>query len=223
MIVDLDLRDRTILVVGGGRQAQKRLRHLLGEECNIILVSADVTPQIGRWGESKKITIKKQQVTDTKFISDIRPDIIITTTDSTETNQMIIRYAKRNGITAYSSDNPEESDFANPAIIDFEGAVQVAIFTGGQSPAMSKRIRARLEEALLLGGMIKKEDVAQIRLQKTMRAMARDAIPDQARRRECLKEIMDDDAIGQLIKDGQTKRAEERAAAMMLGSGGGLK
>ncbi len=220
MIVDLDLRGRTVLVVGGGRQAQKRLGHLLGEECNIILVSADVTSQIGRWGESKEITIKKQQITDTGFISDIRPDVIITTTDSTETNQMIIRYAKRNGITAYSSDNPEESDFANPAIIDFEGAVQVAIFTGGQSPAMSKRIRERLEGAL--GGIIKKEDVAQIRLQKTMRAMAKDAIPDQARRRERLKEIMDDDAIGQLIKDGRIKRAEERAAAM-LGGGGGLK
>ena len=41
----------------------------------------------------------------------------------------------------YSSDNPEESDFSNPAIIDFENMIQIAIFTGGRSPAMSKKIK----------------------------------------------------------------------------------
>ena len=55
---------------------------------------------------------------------------------------------KKRKIIAYSSDNPEDSDFSNPAIIDFENMVQIAIFTGGRSPAMSKKIKDRSEKFL---------------------------------------------------------------------------
>ena len=213
MIVDLDLRGKRIIVIGGGRQAQKRLGRLVCEGCSITLVSADVTPQIGKWAESKSIEIKRQAVGDVKFISDLRPDLIITATDDAKTNQKIINYAKKEKIMVYSSDNPEESDFANPAVIDLEGVVQVAVFTGGRSPSMSKKIRTRLEGTVK--EIIKKEDIEQIRLQKVMREKAMDAIQDQDRRREFLEEIMNDRDVEQLIKDGQIKRAEKRAVAML--------
>ena len=74
-----------------------------------------------------------------KFIAMLKPDMIITTTEDKKLNQKIINTAKKNNIIAYSSDNPDESDFSNPAIIDFEGMIQIAIFTGGSSPSMSKR------------------------------------------------------------------------------------
>lgn len=213
MIVDLDLRGKRILVIGGGMQAQKRLGHLIGEGCSITLVSTDVTPQIDKWAESKSIEIKRQTVGDVKFISKLRPDLIITTTDDSKTNQKIINYAKKAKIMAYSSDNPEESDFANPAVIDLEGVVQVAVFTGGQSPSMSKKIRAKMEVAIK--EIIRKEDIEQIRLQKVIRVMARNAIPDQYRRRKLLEEITNDRDVEQLIKDGQIKGAEKRAVAML--------
>ena len=213
MIVDLDLRGKRILVIGGGRQAQKRLGRLAGEGCSITLVSADVAPQIGKWAESKSIEIKRQAVRDVEFISDLKPDLIITATDDAKTNQKIINYAKKEKIMVYSSDNPEESDFANPAVIDLEGVVQVAVFTGGRSPSMSKKIRTRLEGTVK--EIIKKEDIEQIRLQKVMREKAMDAIQDQDRRREFLEEIMNDRDVEQLIKDGQIKRAEKRAVAML--------
>ena len=63
--------------------------------------------------------------------------------------------------------------------------------------------------------IIKKEDIEQIRLQKVMREKAMDAIQDQDRRREFLEEIMNDRDVEQLIKDGQIKRAEKRAVAML--------
>lgn len=213
MIVDLDLRGKRILVIGGGRQAQKRLGRLVKEGCSITLVSADTTPQIDKWAESESIVIKREAVEDVKIISGFRPDIIITATDDAETNQKITDYAKEAGTMVYSSDNPEESDFANPAVIDLEGIVQVAIFTGGRSPSMSKRIRTRLEGAIRQA--VKKEDIEQIRLQKIMRGMAKDAIPDHVRRKQFLEEIINDRDVEQLIKDGQIKRAEKRAVAML--------
>ena len=72
--------------------------------------------------------------------------MIITTTNDKNLNQKIINSAKKSKIIAYSSDNPEDSDFSNPAIIDFENMIQIAIFTGGRSPAMSKKIRILSEK-----------------------------------------------------------------------------
>ena len=95
MIVDLDLHDKRILVIGGGRQAQKRVGRLIDEGCNITLVSADITPQIDRWAESKSIEIKRHAVEDAKIISEIDPDLVITATDDTKMNQRVVDYAKK--------------------------------------------------------------------------------------------------------------------------------
>jgi len=95
------------------------------------------------------------------------------------------------------------------AIIDFEKMIQVAIFTGGRSPVMSKKIKSKAEKALKK--VISKQDIAQIRIQKISRKLAKEIIPTQVERKDCLRSIMTDDDIDQLIKDGQIKKAEKRA------------
>ena len=215
MIVNLDLHGKKIVVIGGGRQAQKRLMRLVGEGGDITVISPDVTPQITRWVESKSIKIKKQKIKDSmKMISDIDPDIIITTTNDLMTNQNIINYAKKAKIMVYSSDNPDESDFANLSIINLSGVVQVAIFTGGKSPSMSKKIAMRLDK--LIQQEIKQEDIEHIRLQNIMRNKIIDVISDPNKRKQILVDIMEDESVDRLIKDGQIKRAEERAIMMMM-------
>jgi precorrin-2 dehydrogenase/sirohydrochlorin ferrochelatase len=139
--------------------------------------------------------------------------LIITTTDDRKMNQKIIKDAKKKGIIVYSSDNPEDSDFSNPAIIDFENIIQIAIFTGGRSPAMSKKIKDKSEKAFKK--IITKEDIAQIKIQKMARELAKEIIPTQEQRRECLRSIMSDNEIDQLIKDGQIKKAEKRSNTIL--------
>jgi len=111
---------------------------------------------------------------------------------------------KRNKIIVYSSDNPEESDFSNPAIIDFENMVQIAIFTGGSSPAMAKKIKTKSQK--IFKKIITEEDIAQIKIQKIARKLAKETIPTQIQRREYLHSIMIDNEIDQLIKDRQIKK-----------------
>lgn len=213
MIIDLNLQDKTVVVIGGGNEAQKRINSLLKQDCDILVISDSVNSQINKLAKTKKIKLKKQKIQDTKFISKFKPDIIITTTNDKKLNQKIINSAKRKKIIVYSSDNPEESDFANPAIIDFENMIQVAIFTGGRSPAMSKKIKIKSEK--IFKKIITKQDIAQIKIQKIARKLAKDTISNQIQRRDCLHSIMVDNEIDQLIKDGQVKKAEERAITIL--------
>jgi len=213
MIIDLNLQDKKIIIIGGGKEAQKRINAILKQGCEIIVISDTVNSQINKLIKTKKIKSIKQKITDTKFISKLKPDMIITTTNDKKINQKIINYAKRKKIIAYSSDNPENSDFSNPSIIDFENIVQIAIFTGGKSPIMSKKIKDRSEK--IFKKIITKEDIAQIKIQKIAREIAKETIHTQEQRKECLRSIINDNEIDQLIKDGQMKKAEKRASIIL--------
>ena len=213
MIVDLNLHDKTVIVIGGGNEAQKRINYLLKQDCKILVISDSVNSQINKLVKAKKIKLKKQKIQDTKFISKLKPNMIITTTNDKNHNQKIINSAKRSKIIAYSSDNPEDSDFSNPAIIDFENMIQIAIFTGGRSPAMSKKIRIQSEK--IFKKIITKEDIDQIKIQKIARKLAKEIIPTQTQRREYLRSIINDNEVEQLIKDGQLKKAERRAITIL--------
>ena len=213
MIIDLNLHDKTVIVIGGGNEAQKRINSLLKQDCRILVISDSVNSQINKLVKAKKIKLKKQKIQDTKFISKLKPNMIITTTNDKNLNQKIINSAKRSKIIAYSSDNPEDSDFSNPAIIDFENMIQIAIFTGGRSPAMSKKIRIQSEK--IFKKIITKEDIDQIKIQKIARKLAKEIIPTQTQRREYLRSIITDNKVEQLIKDGQLKKAERRAITIL--------
>ena len=209
MIINLNLKDKKIIVVGGGNEAEKRIKSILNEKCEIIVISDSVNAEISKLVKIKQIKLKKQKIENIKFISELKPDLIITTTNDKKINKKIIDHAQKKKIMSYSSDNPENSDFSNGAIIDFEKMIQVAIFTGGRSPVMSKKIKSKAEKALKK--VISKQDIAQIRIQKISRKLAKEIIHTQVERKDCLRSIMTDNDIDQLIKDGQIKKAEKRA------------
>ena len=215
MIIDLDLKDKQIIVIGGGNEALKRITQLTRQNCKILVFSRNPSTQITKLAKSKRIKIEKHDVVNTSFMSKYNPYMVITTTNNRGLNQKIINAAKKRKIIAYSSDNPEDSDFANPAIIDIENTIQIAIFTGGKSPGMSKRLKEESEK--IFKKIITKGDIGQIKIQKIARELAKERISTQAKRKEYLRSIMSDNEIDQLIKDGQIKKAETRAIAILKG------
>ncbi|MEK6865979.1 MAG: bifunctional precorrin-2 dehydrogenase/sirohydrochlorin ferrochelatase [Thermoproteota archaeon] len=213
MIIHLNLQGRLVIVVGGGNEALKRINSLLEENCQILVISNELNNQIKTLVKNKKIKFKKQKIQNSAILSIYKPYMIITTTNDKKLNQKIINDAKNKKIIAYSSDNPELSDFANPAIIDFENTIQIAIFTGGKSPAMSKKLR--IESEKIFKKIITKEDIGQIKIQNIAREHAKNTISTQNERKVYLNSIMGDKEIKQLIKEGQLKRAEKRAITIL--------
>jgi precorrin-2 dehydrogenase/sirohydrochlorin ferrochelatase len=213
MIVDLNLQGKTVIVIGGGNEAEKRINSLIKQDCEVIVISDSVNSKINNLSKTKTITLEKRRIHDTKFMSELKPNIIITTTDDRKINEKIVKDAKKKNILVYSSDNPESSDFSNPAIMDFEKMIQIAIFTGGRSPMMSKKLKIKSEK--IFQKIITKEDINQIRIQKIARGLAKETIPTQSQRKKYLQNIMSDNEIDQLIKDGQIKKAEKRAKAIL--------
>ena len=54
MIVDLNLHDKTVIIIGGGNEAQKRINSLLKQGCEILVISDYVNSQISKLVKAKK-------------------------------------------------------------------------------------------------------------------------------------------------------------------------
>jgi len=90
MIINLNLEGKKIIIVGGGNEAEKRIKSILNEKCEITVISDSVNSQISKLVKTKKIKLKKQKIENIKFILELNPDLIITTTNDKKINQKII-------------------------------------------------------------------------------------------------------------------------------------
>ncbi len=200
-------------MVGAGKEAQKRINSLLKNNCKILVISNKISKPVESLVKQKKIEFKKLEIKNGNFLKTEKPDIVITTTDDKNVNEKIISQAKKRKILAYSSDNPEMSDFSNPAVIDLQDTVQIAIFTGGRSPSMSKKIKEQIEKSVKKS--IKQEELDQIKIQQIARRLAKEKITTQSKRKSFLNSIMGDKEIKQLIKDRKTKKVENRIVSIL--------
>ena len=215
MIIDLNLKGNLVIVVGGGAEGMKKVNSLLTQDCKILVVSDKVNTQLSNYIKQRKITFKKSKLKDANFLSKYKPFLVMAATDDKELNRKIIQKAKKMKCFVYAADDPEVSDFAHPSVINIEDTIQIAISTGGRSPAMARKLKMQTEK--IFKKTIKKEDIYQIKLQQIARDAAKKTLPTQLERKKFLYSLINDKSIKQLIKDKNLKKAQQRAMIMLKG------
>jgi len=138
----LKLRGRECLVVGAGTIGESKIASLLEAEAKIRVVAPKVSEQVQAWAEEKKIDwhAGEWQPSDLDGMF-----LVVGATSSTELHQRIFEEAQRRGVLCNIVDVPDLCDFYYPAVVQ-RGALQIAISTSGQSPALAQRLRKELED-----------------------------------------------------------------------------
>jgi len=213
LIVDLNLQGNLVIVVGGGNEGLKKVNALLTQDCKILLVSDSTNKQIEDYIKRRKITFKEMKLTNAEFLKKFKPFMVLATTDNRELNRRIVEQAKKMRCYAYAADDPEVSDFAFGSVINIEDTVQIAVSTGGRSPAMARKLRMQAEK--VFKNLIKKEDIYQIKLQDFARRAVKAKIATFPERKKFLYSVMNDNHIKQLIKAGNLKKAQKRVIEML--------
>ena len=72
MIINLNLENKKIIVIGGGSEAEKRIKSLLNEKCEIIVISDSINEAISKLVKTKQVKLKKQKIQKTDLNSTIR-------------------------------------------------------------------------------------------------------------------------------------------------------
>ncbi len=213
MIVDLNLKGNLVLVVGGGNEGLKKVNALLTQNCKIVVISDETNNEIEKYVKQKKIIFKKMKLKNANFLKKYKPFMVMATTDDRELNRKIVEQAKKMRCYAYAADDPAVSDFAFGSVINIEDTVQIAVSTGGRSPAMARKIRMQAEK--IFRKIIKKEDIYQIKLQDYARNAAKTKLETFPDRKKFLYSVMNDNQVKQLIKEGNFKNAKKRVMKML--------
>jgi len=202
-----------VLVIGGGNEGLKKVNALLTQDCKILVISDETNKEIERYVKQKKITFKKMKLQNASFLKKYKPFMVMATTDDRELNRKIVEQAKKMRCYAYAADDPAVSDFAFGSVINIEDTVQIAVSTGGKSPAMARKIRMQAEK--VFKKLIKKEDIYHIKLQDFARNAAKTKLATFQERKKFLYGVMNDNRVKQLIKEGNFKNAKMRVMKML--------
>jgi len=143
----LELKGEKVLVVGGGRVAERKIKGLLDAGARVYVVAKELSPSMMELKASSAFHYLGK---------DFRPEhldgvrLVFVATNDHSLNEFVSTSAKEKGLWVNVVDQPELCSFIVPSTIR-RGKVIVAISSGGQSPALSKFLRERLEGILPLG------------------------------------------------------------------------
>ena len=140
--VNLDIRNRNCLVVGGGDVGTRKVMTLLDCGAMVVVVSPAVTEKIEELSNKGLIKLERRGFKPTDLDQMF---LVIGATDNPELNRQIHAGAERLGMLCNIADRPEVCNFILPAIVN-RGDLIIAISTSGKSPAFAKTMRKDLEK-----------------------------------------------------------------------------
>lgn len=213
MIVDLNLKGKHVLVIGGGTEGVRKVNALLGQGCRITVISSRVNRYLREQEKAGKIKIVKARLKDASIIDDYSPFLVLASTDDRELNRQLCKKGREKGAFVYSVDDPAYSDFSYASVINIEGVMQVAISTSGKSPIMARQVRIRVER--VLRRIIKKSDIENAKLQEFARNAAKPRLKTVERRKEFLYSVLRNGRIQNLIKEDRIEDAKSATLALL--------
>ena len=207
MLIDLKLDGKIVIVVGGGSEGYRKTLSFVDSGAKIWVISKAFSSGIQKLNEAKKVALEKTEIQDAKaFVDSLKPkpDLLLAVTNEPKLNFELVKAAKSAGCMVYSVDNPALSDFILPAVARV-GEVKIAVSTSGQSPAMARALRQRIEQ------MITSEDLLEIQLQSRVRSILKEQVSEPKVRSEMLYKILNNNDIKQVLKEGKLCEAQEIA------------
>ena len=137
----LKLARRRCLVVGAGKIAEGKIASLLDAGARVRVVAPQATAAIAAWARNRRI-LWSQRVFEPADLD--RAFLVIAATPSVRVHRAVFREARRRGVLCNAVDEPARCDFYYPAVVR-RGDLQIAVSTGGRSPALAQRLRRELE------------------------------------------------------------------------------
>jgi len=166
----LDLRRRRCLVVGGGEIGERKTHALLDCGARVTIVSPSVTQRLAALAASGRLVHRARPFRR----SDPRGcALAVAATGDPRVDRVVAAAARRWRTLVNVVDRPQHCDFIVPAVLR-RGELQIAVSTGGRSPAIAREIRRRLERFFgpEYGELISRAGEARNRARATARTSA---------------------------------------------------
>lgn len=139
--VNLDIRGRLCLVVGGGAVASRKIEALLPCEPKILVISPAVCQRIADLAEKRCVDWKQREYKKGDLTGAM---LAFAATNNRKTQEQVVAEADGAGILVNVITDPHACSFQVPALFRRDELL-ITVATGGGSPALAARIRKELE------------------------------------------------------------------------------
>lgn len=139
--IQLDIRGRRCLVVGGGGVGTRKAQSLLACGGAVTVVSPAVTEELQRLAARGDLALRMREYDGADLEGAF---LVIGATDDETLNRRVSADAERRGILCNIADRPEKCNFILPAVVR-RGDLVLTVSTSGRSPALAKKLRRSLQ------------------------------------------------------------------------------
>lgn len=192
-----DLSDKSVLVVGGGIVAERKVKGLLRTGARLVLVADGITPALQHWRNQGCLVHHARRYRDDDLDGIW---LVLVASDDKALEAMVADAAARRQILCNVVDNVRHSTVQSPSVVE-RLPLQIAISSGGSVPLLASRLREQIE-ALVdehLGTLANWFRMSRPRIKA--------AYPDTGTRRRFYEEVLDGPVL-ELLRQGQPAAAQ---------------
>ncbi|KAJ9200601.1 hypothetical protein DTO164E3_1359 [Paecilomyces variotii] len=195
LIIAWQVKDKNVLVVGGGEVAAGRILHALNADARVTVVC----PSSGLNDEvAFRVAEKQVSHIDRNFEpQDLdAADMVLCAVDDPEASTRVWKLCKERRIPANIADVPSECDFYFGSV-HRDGPLQVMVSTNGNGPKMASIIRKKIAETLPKNTGAAIENVGILR--KKLRGIAPD-LEEGAKRMKWMSRVCESWSLEDLVE-----------------------
>lgn len=145
----VELKEKPVLVVGGGAVAARRIQTLAEFGCRITVVSPQITDELFKMTEQGTIFWRKERYQKNVLEGEGRRPVFVLAAAQGAVNEQVVRDCKNAGIPVNDASRKENCDFYFPGLIK-DGETVVGVTAGGEdhklAAALSQVIRTFIKE-----------------------------------------------------------------------------
>ena len=202
--LNLNLKGHPVLVVGGGRVAERKVLGLLEAGADAVrVISPELTPTLQELAQAGRLRWQARP---------FRPEdaegvlLVFAATDDPAVQQAVVQAARNAGALVNVADAPEACDFQVPAVLR-QGEILLSIATSGASPALAAALKRQLAKE------IGPEYAVLVRILAALRPLVVALPLSDAEKKMLFQKLLESDIVPWL-RDGRKGRAAAYIAAV---------
>lgn len=200
----IGLEKRHCIFIGGGHEAEFKVKGLLDCDATVTVIHPTLTPQLEVWADEALFTWIKRPFQP----GDLHGAFFVMAERSDpETNALIWEEAEREGCLVNVMDDVQHCNFVAGSVVR-RGPLTLSISTSGAAPALSVRMRERFEKEL------GPEYETFLTWMQALRPPMAATHPSFQERKALWYELMDSDVLD-LMKNGRLPEAREQIAEIL--------
>ncbi|MEO5656542.1 MAG: bifunctional precorrin-2 dehydrogenase/sirohydrochlorin ferrochelatase [Nitrospiria bacterium] len=139
--IALNLKNRRVVVIGGGRIATRKIAELLPTGARVTVISPEISSRLARWAKDGRLEHCRRVYRP----GDLKGACLaVAATSLPAAHRPIAAEARRRAVWLNVVDEPVLCDFIAPAVIR-RGDLTITISTGGRNPALARCLKEMLQ------------------------------------------------------------------------------